>query len=200
MPIPMSRLLAVIAALTTASGVVAAPALDPAAAPAGHYVLDPRHASLIVRVRHMGLSHYTMRFDRFDASYDYEPAHPEASKITVTVDANSLDTGDAAASKQFAREFLGDKLNPTITFVSTNIQATDADHGDMTGDLTLRGVTKPVTLDVTYDGTDASLIGGRRMGFSATGVIKRSDFGSDAWQGAVGDNVQLVIEVEFARK
>ena len=70
----------------------------------------------------------------------------------------------------------------------------------MTGDLTFRGVTKPVTLDVIYNGTASALIGGRRMGFSATTVIKRSDFGSTAWRNAVGDDVQVVIEAEFARK
>ena len=185
--------------LASASSGLAAPALDPASAPGGRYVLDPRHASLIVRVRHMGLSEYTMRFDKIDASYLYDPAHPEASKVTVSVAADSLDTGDAAVSRQFAGEFLGAKADPTITFVSTTIQTVDADHGTMTGDLTLHGVTRPVTLQVTFDGTEASLIGGRRMGFSATGMIKRSEFGSTAWQGPVGDEVQIVIEAEFVR-
>lgn len=179
---------------------LAAPSLDPASAPAGHYVLDPRHASVIARVRHMGLSNYTLRFDHVAADFDYDPAHPEASKVSVTIDAHSLDTGDTGLNRQFAGEFLDADANPNITFTSTSLQRGEANHGTLGGDLTFRGVTKPVTLDVTYDGTEANLIGGRRMGFSATAVIKRSDFGSKAWQGPVGDEVQLVIEAEFARK
>ena len=70
----------------------------------------------------------------------------------------------------------------------------------MTGDLTLRGVTRPGTLDVTFNGTGPGLLGGHRMGFSATGDIKRSDFGSKAWLSAVGDAVHIVIEAEFQRK
>ena len=178
----------------------AAPSLEPAAAARGHYVLDPRHASVIAKVRHMGLSLYTMRFDHIDATYDYDPAQPLASKIAVTLDAHSLDTGAEGDSRQFAREFLDADQNPTITFNSTAIQATDTSHGTVTGDLTFRGVTRPVTLDVTYDGSAPGLLGGHRMGFSATAVVRRSDFGSKAWRGYVGDDVQLVIEAEFARK
>ncbi len=178
----------------------AAPSVDPAKASAGRYVLDRRHASLVARVRHMGLSLYTMRFDKVEGGYDYDPAQPLASKIAVTVDAGSLDTGDPGVSKQFAHEFLDADRNPTITFKSSAIQTTDATHGTVTGDLTFRGVTQPVTLDVTYDGAASGLIGGHRMGFSATGTITRSQFGSKAWLGEVGDDVQLVIEAEFVRQ
>jgi polyisoprenoid-binding protein YceI len=176
------------------------PSLDPATAPAGHYVLDPRHASVIARVRHMGLSNYTMRFRRVEASYDYDPANPSASKVSVTIDAHSIDTGDEGISRQFASEFLDAGAHPNITFESTAIQPTETNHGTVVGDLDFRGVTKPVTLAVTYDGTEANLIGGRRMGFSATATIKRSDFGSKAWRNVVGDEVGLVIEAEFVRK
>ena len=179
---------------------LAAPSLNPADAPAGHYELDPAHASLIARVRHMGLSNYTLRFDRIAASYDYDPAHPTASKVTASIDAHSLDVGDKGVSARFADLFLGSDTHPAITFTSTDITTTDADHGTLTGDLTFNGVTRPVTLDLTYDGTEAGLIGGRRMGFSATGTIQRSAFGSTALKGAVGDEVELVLELEFKRK
>lgn len=192
-----------LAAVIAATGPVcalAAPSIDPAQAPAGHYVLDPRHASVTARVRHMGLSNFTMRFDQIAADYDYDPAHPQASKIAVTIDAHSLDTGNEAVSKQFANEFLGADQNPQITFSGTLIQPADVNHGTVTGDLTFHGVTRPVTLNVTYDGFVSGMIGGQRMGFSATTTIRRSDFGSKAWENAVGDDVELVIEAEFARK
>ncbi len=173
--------------------------LNPADAPAGTYVLDKTHASLTASLSHMGLSHYTMRFDVLDASFSYDPKAPEASRVQATVDANSLDVGDAKVSAAFARDFLAGDDKPQIVFTSTAIAYTGA-HGTMTGDLTLRGVTRPVTLDVTFNGTGPGLLGGHRMGFSATGDIKRSDFGSKAWLSAVGDDVHIVIEAEFQRK
>jgi polyisoprenoid-binding protein YceI len=183
-----------------ASALAAPPSTDPAAAPAGHYVLDPRHTSVTASVLHMGLSHFTMRIGGVTGAYDYDPKAPEASKITVSLDARTLDAGDPNVSKTFAGEFLDAGKNPQITFVSTQIQPTTVRHGSVVGDLTFRGVTHPVTLDVTYNGTVDSLIGGRRMGFSATTVIRRSDFGSEAWKNAVGDDVQVVIETEFAKQ
>lgn len=173
------------------------PIADPAAAPAGDYVLDKRHASVIAKVSHLGLSGYTMRFDKVDGRFDYDPTQPETAKLTVTIDANSLDVGEDRLNRKFAREFLGAEDNPEITFVSTGIQRSDPSHGEVTGDLTLHGVTRPVSLAVTFNGYDQSLIGGRRMGFSAVGDIQRSDFGSKAWLGLVGDQVHLVIEAEF---
>jgi polyisoprenoid-binding protein YceI len=179
---------------------------DPAKAPAGLYVLDRGHASLTLKLSHMGMSAYTMRFDDFDAHYDYDPAQPEASKIEATIGAASLDVGDPKTGPKFAREFLDAAASPKITFVSTEIhrlppQGPDEPvRGVVTGDLTFRGVTKPVTLQVVFNGTGPGLFGGHRMGFSATGDIKRSDFGSHPFESMVGDEVHLDIEAEFQRK
>ena len=199
-PIALTLWLALAAASPTpARADIRPPLQDPAAVPAGPYVLDKRHASVIARVSHMGLSGYTMRFDRLDGRFDYDPAQPEASKISVTVDAASLDVGEEKLNHQFADQFLGAAANPQITFVSTGIQRTDATHGQVLGDLTLNGVTRPVSLTVTFNGYAQGLIAGRRMGFSAVADIKRSDFGSKAWLSLVGDDVRLVIEAEFAQ-
>jgi polyisoprenoid-binding protein YceI len=178
----------------------AAPSTNPADAPAGHYVLDQRHTSVTVSVLHFGLSNFTMRIVGVSGAYDFDPARPTASRVSVTLDAHSLDAGDPAVGKQFAGEFLDADKNPQITFVSTAIQPTTANQGTMTGDLTFHGVTRPVTLNVTFNGTEAGMIGGRRMGFSATSQIRRSDFGSTAWQGPVGDDVRIMIETEFAKQ
>jgi polyisoprenoid-binding protein YceI len=186
---------------------------DPAKAPAGVYELDKSHASLTMTLSHMGMSHYTMRFDSFDAHYDYDPANPEAAHVEVNIDADSLDVGEPKLSQRFAREFLDAAHAPKITFVSTSIRRTPAAiaesggagieapvTGLVTGDLTFRGVTLPVTLQVVFNGTGPGLMGGHRMGFSASGELKRSDFGSHDWAGVVGDDVHLAIEVEFQRK
>lgn len=174
---------------------------DPGEAPAGLYVLDKTHASLTARVSHMGLSSYTMRFDGVEAQFNYDPANPEASQIVATVDANSMDVGQPKLERDFARTFLDADNHPKITFNATQIQR-DGAHGTVTGDLTLRGVTLPVTLAVTFNGCGPGFLGlgGYRMGFSATGDIKRSDFGSKQWLSVVGDDVHLVIEAEFVRK
>jgi len=201
----MIRALAAILALSllTAPIAVAAPSLDPADMPAGTWALEKSHASLVARVRHLGLSDYTLRFNSFDASYSYDPKAPEASRVEATVEAASLDTGTVAFNGKFAEEFLAATANPTIRFVSTAITRTDAGRGTMTGDLTLRGVTRPVTLDVTFNGS-ASMMGKDRAGFSARGVIKRSEFGSDYLLrpplALVGDEVEIVLELEFLRK
>jgi len=174
---------------------------DPADAPAGTWVLDKTHASVTAKVKHMGFSDYTMRFDKFDASYTYDPAKPEASQINVTLDANSLDVGDPKVSAQFAKEFLAADKAPTVTFASTAIHRDDPAHGTVTGDLTFRGVTKPVTLTLTFNGVGGGMMpGSHRAGFSGTATIKRSDFGSDYLQGIVGDEVNLLIEAEFTPK
>lgn len=202
-PTSVASLFAAMLAFASTAWAEPAPAsTDPAAAPAGHYVLDHTHASLLARVNHMGLSHYTMRFDRFDARYDYDPASPAASKIGVTIDANSLDVGDEAIGKQFARQFLGAEAHPEISFTSAGVQPTTPGHGTLSGDLTLNGVTRPVALDVVFNGSGPGLLGlgGYRMGFSASTEIKRSDFGLKAWESLVGDRVELLIEAEFVHK
>ncbi len=182
------------------SSQAAAASSNPADAPAGHYELDPRHTAVVASVLHMGISHFTMRIEQVQGAYDFDPKAAQSTKIQVSMDAHSLNTGDPGVSKTFAGEFLDADHHPMITFTSTGIQTTDANHGQVAGDLTFRGVTRPVTLEVTYNGTASNLIVGRRMGFSATTVIKRSEFGSNAWQSAVADDVRLVIETEFVRK
>jgi polyisoprenoid-binding protein YceI len=174
---------------------------DPAKVPAGSYVLDKKHASLTVKIVHMGFSHYTMRFDGLDGGFTYDPANWQATKVTFTVDPTSVDTNDSAFNKQIAGYFEPDKY-PTISFVSTGLQG-QGGKGTMTGDLTLHGVTKPVTLDVTFDGAGHG-IGplGTRLGFSGSTQIKRSDFGLSNFvlNQFTSDEVDVVFEVEFEKK
>ena len=194
--------LAAFVVLTAATAAAAEPkpaSLNPDDAPAGTYVLDKTHASLTASVLHMGLSRYTMRFDGLDGAFVYDPRAPESTKVQATDDANSLDVGAPKISAQFARDFLAAGDHPQITFTSSTITYV-GNHGTMTGDLTLRGVTRPVTLDVIFNGAGSGLLGGHRMGFSASGDIKRSDFGSKALLWAVGDTVHIAIEAEFQRK
>jgi polyisoprenoid-binding protein YceI len=208
----MTRVRSVPVLALAALCVVAAPAvrsagppgpLGPTSIPAGHYELDKRHSSLTVRVLHQHVSLYTLRFDSMDASFDYDPAHPEATKLTASVDPASLDVnGDWA--KDFQNQFLKVGQFPQATFTSTAVSAAGGPQGTVSGDLTLMGVTKPVTFNVTLIGSGQEsvmpLAAHRGVGFEAVTTIKRSDFGSTAFQSMVGDEVTLTFEAEFAKK
>jgi polyisoprenoid-binding protein YceI len=154
----------------------------------------------LAKIPHMGgFSHYTFRFDSLDGGFTYDPATWQATKVTITVDAASVDTGDPSFNKQIAGYFDAGKY-PTMTFVSTELAGADG-KGTLTGDLTFHGVTKPVTLDVAFNGAGPGLLGaGTRAGFSGTAHIKRSDFGVTAASSFAGDDVDLVFEVEFVKK
>ena len=169
----------------------------------GHYAMDPHHASVIARVSHMGVALYTVRFDSLDATFDYDPTHPDRTRVQASVDPASLDV-NADYSKTFAEEFLQASKFPKATFVSTSIQPGAGNQGTMTGNLTLMGVTKPVTFNVTFVGTGHEPLplplGRRAAGFEATATIKRSDFGSTFLNDLVGDDVTLTIEAEFEKK
>lgn len=194
-----------IAIAITLSGFVAAAAdptsRDPVKAPAGDYALDPRHASLIVRTSHMGgFSHYTMRFTGLGGSFSYDPANWQATKVTITVDPKSIETTETAFNKTVAGYFEPDKY-PVIQFTSTSLTSDQEGHGALTGDLNFHGVTKPVTLDVTFNGFGPGLLGaGTRMGFSGTGKINRKDFNVTGGKPWAGDEVELIFEAEFVKK
>lgn len=174
---------------------------DPAKVPAGAYVLDKEHASLIAKVPHLGgFSHFTLRFDRLDGSFTYDPASWQATKVTITVDPSSVDTGAPRFDKQIAG-YLAAAKHPVIRFVSTGVTAGENGQGQVSGDLTFHGVTKPVTLNVTFNGVGAGILGlGTRVGFSGTARINRTDFGESDVQMFAGDEVDLIFEVEFAKK
>ena len=177
------------------------PVTDPAQVPAGHYVSDPHHGGFILKVRHMGLDRSYFRMDKWEAAFDYDPAHPEAAHVTATVDSNSFDQGDAAISTQFAKQFLDAPNHPTITYDASHLKRTGPNTGVLTGDLTLNGVTKPVDLDVTFEGfRPAGNMGPARTGFTAKGVVHREDFnvGKGMPLGIVGD-VDLDITMEFTK-
>lgn len=178
--------------------------------PAGAYALDKRHASVIWRLRHMGLALYAGRFDEIDAKLTFDPKNPAASTLTATVAVASVSTGlpgdpERKFDKEIATQVFGSEANPTATFVSKSITLTGPNTGDMLGDLTLRGVTKPVTLKVTFDGGRFVQFRGKHiLGFSATGLINRKDFAASLANpmanAAASDAVELLIAGEFIQE
>ncbi|MET0273335.1 MAG: YceI family protein, partial [Phenylobacterium sp.] len=122
-----------------------------------------------------------------------------ATTLTIGIDPKSVDTGEPSFDKQIVG-WLEPSKYPKILFAVTGIEAIDG-KGTVTGDLTLHGVTKPVTLYVTFNGAGPGMLGaGTRMGFSGTGRIRRSDFGVDQVRMFAGDDVDLAFEVEFVKQ
>ncbi len=182
-----------------------------AAVPAGAYTLDRSHASLLFRVDHMGFSNYTVRFRRFDARLDFDPAQLSEARLQASVDVRSIETDfpdparlDFNAYLQGA-DWLDAGRHPTMTYRSLRIVPTGAKSFRIEGELTMRGITRPVVLEARYNGGYAGqpLDPNARIGFSAMGRLKRSDFGLRAGlpppgsTRGVGDEVELLIETEF---
>lgn len=174
--------------------------------PAGTYRLDPRHASVLFRIRHMDLAWFTARFDSKDATLELDPADPSRSRLTASVETASVSTGvlNAQGEPSFDRAIaraLGGEASPRTSFVSTAIQRTGAHTARITGDLTLNGQTHPATLEATFGGGTVDPLRGGAMvlGFSAHGVINRSQWGVTEWRAFTTDEVQIVIEAELVK-
>lgn len=173
---------------------------DPMKSAAGHYKMDPGHTSVTGRVLHGKTSFYTVRFDKFDGSYIYDPAKPEATKVDITIDAASIDSNFPRFDKRLAGpDFLDAGKYPEIHFVSSEIKRSDMSHGTMAGMLSFHGVTKPITLNVTFNGGGPV---GRRitMGYSATATLNMVEYGMDIAPHNIGDTVALAIETEFTNQ
>jgi polyisoprenoid-binding protein YceI len=179
--------------------------------PAGAYTLDRTHASLIFRVNHLGFSNYTARFKRFDAKLQFDPANLAASKVTASVDVDSLETDfpdparlDFNAVLKGAA-WLDVAQFPRMEFASSHIDVTGVNTLRIHGDLTLHGVTRPIVLEATFNGGYAGhpMDPNARIGFSAQATLKRSEFGiaygipAPGTTMGVSDEVAVVIEAEF---
>lgn len=188
--------------------------VPPAAAapvPAGAYKLEKSHATLLFKVNHLGFSNYTARFRKFDAALQFDPNRLEASQLTATVDARSLETDfpypeQVDFNKELQKkDWLDTAQFPEMKYVSKKIELTGKNAMLIQGDLTLRGVTKPVVLNATYNGGYAGhpMDPNARIGFSAQGVLKRSEFGitygipAPGTTMGVGDEVTVIMELEF---
>ena len=174
---------------------------DPSAVAAGHYEVDPTHTSVLARVNHLGFSTTTVAFDKVSGGFDYDPAKAEQSQLSITVDATALNSGFEPRDKDLKGPgFFNVTAFPTISFKSSHLVRVDATHAKVEGDLTLLGVTRPVTLDVTFNGGGTGMMGDTRAGFQASATVLRSDFGMKTYLPAIGDEVHLLIDAEFAKK
>ncbi|MCR9177324.1 MAG: YceI family protein [Alphaproteobacteria bacterium] len=179
-------------------GFLATVAVTPAHADPVAYETDPSHTDILFLVSHFGYSNSFGSFGDFDIDLAFDQETPENSTLSVVVRPVSVDTTVPKLDEHLrSPDFFGVEAHPEATFVSTGIEITGEKTGIVTGDLTLLGVTKPVTLDVTFNKAAPHPINKRpAVGFSATGTITRTDFGMDTYAPAVGDEVKLIIEYE----
>ena len=178
----------------------------PALAPAATYRIDPAHSSAQFTVRHMMVSNVTGFFQKLSCTVEWDPNNLAQSRVEVVIEAGSVDTRNEGRDKHLrSADFFDVANNPTITYRSRRIEQAGSGKLRITGDLTLRGVTKEVVLDVEGPTPEIQAQGRFRMGASAATRINRKDFGVN-WSGTmdsggvvVSDEVRINLEVELIR-
>jgi polyisoprenoid-binding protein YceI len=171
----------------------------PAAASAADYTIDTKgaHASINFRIKHLGFSWLSGRFDKFDGTFSYDAKTQEASKVSVEIDTTSVNSNHAERDKHLSgADFLDVSKFPKATFVSKKVEPAGDGKAKITGDLTLRGVTKEIAIDAAYIGGGADPWGGNRVGFTGTTSIALADYGITFNLGPASKDVELTLDVE----
>lgn len=166
------------------------------------YTFDKAHTQILFFVDHLGFSHSQGEFLDFDGHFVFDRGNPANSYVEVTIQTDSIDMDDGEWDQHMkSKDFFEVEAYPTMTFKSTDIKKTGKDTALIMGDLTLLGVTKPVTLDVKHNKSAQHPFGNRYVsGFSATATLDRTEWGMDYAVPAVGKDVELRIEVEGVRE
>jgi polyisoprenoid-binding protein YceI len=170
------------------------------------WVIDPSHSQVQFTVRHMMISNVRGRFEEFEGTIEFNEEDPTKSTLDVRIKADSINTRDEKRDAHLrSPDFLNAEQYPYITFRGTRFDVIDRTHGRITGDLTVRDVTRPVTLDVEYNGMAKAPWGSVSAGFSAETKINRKDWGL-VWNVAletggmlVGDEIKVNVEVEIVK-
>jgi polyisoprenoid-binding protein YceI len=167
---------------------------------AGTYALDPGHTSVEFVARHLMISKVRGKFTDVAGSITIAD-RPEDSKVEATINVASVNSGEPARDEHLrSPDFFDAATYPTITFQSTGVAHVDDEHWKVTGDLTVRDVTRPVVLDVDFEGATVTPFGDSRIGFSASTDLDREDFGL-TWNVAIetgGVVVGKKVKLEFA--
>ena len=165
------------------------------------WTLDPAHSQIEFSVKHMMVTTVRGQFRKFTTEVDFDENHPERSSVVAHIDASSIDTGMEARDAHLrSSDFFDTEANPELTFRSTSIEAR-GDSFKITGDLTIRGETKPIVLDAEIAGVVPNMQGGRRAAFNATTKISRKAWGL-TWNVAlesggflVGDEIKITLDI-----
>lgn len=168
---------------------------------AGVYQIDPDHSMAQFTVGHLGVSEMDGRFGVISGSFNVDAANPEQARVSVQIPINSLDSNHSQRDKDLlGPDFFNAKQFPTMSFTSTKVQWRSKNAGQLSGNLTLRGVTKPVTFTLRHIGAGPDPWGGYRSGYVATTTIARSDFGMSFMLGGISDAIQVKLNIEGKRQ
>ena len=168
---------------------------------AGEYELDPAHSALLFKVQHLGLATYVGRFNKIAATLDFDPDDLQASKLEAIIDVESLDINDPDLEKRLmGRSWFNQADYPQASFTTLSVVPTSESEFDFTGQLNWRGVSKPLTIKVKFNGGANNILTQKyTLGFEATGSFLRSDFGMGDFVPLIGDEIQLEAFAEFQR-
>lgn len=188
-----------------AGGLLATMALSPVQAGdhGGTYAFDRegQHQFIQFRTGHLGFSYLYGRFNDFDGEFTYDAENPENSSVNVTIETASVDSNHGERDRHLrSDDFLHVEEYPQATFKSTSVEMHSEDHATVTGELTLRGVTREVDLDMEMIGHGEDPWGGERMGFAGTTTLTLDDFGIPKDLGPSAEEVELMISVEGVRQ
>jgi polyisoprenoid-binding protein YceI len=169
--------------------------------------IDPAHSEINFTVRHMMISNVRGGFEKFSGTVDFDEQTPANSKVDVQIDAASINTREEKRDAHLrSPDFLDVERYPTLTFKSTRVEPQDKNHARLFGDLTIKGLSHPVVLDVEYSGMSKSPWGTTSAGFTATTRISRKKWGLE-WNVAletggwlVGDEIKIDLELELVKQ
>lgn len=163
------------------------------------YTVDPVHSSVVFRIKHANTAYFYGRVSAPEGSITYDPANPEASSFSFTLKAANFDTANQGRDTHIkSGSFLNAAEYPNLTFKSTSVKKLDGDKLEVAGDITIRGVKKPltVTIEKTGEGTNRNR---QLIGFETVFTIKRSDFGITEMMNGLGDEVRIMVSFEAAK-
>jgi polyisoprenoid-binding protein YceI len=171
------------------------------------WTIDTAHSEIGFKVKHLVISTVSGKFNSFEGKLDGDPDKLEKAKISFWADINSIHTGNEQRDGHLkSADFFDAAHHPRLSFVSTSIKKIDEENYKVTGDLTIRGKSKPVTLDVEFGGIQDNLYNQTVAGFEIKGKINRQDFGltwsavTEAGGVVVSDEVKLVINAELVKQ
>lgn len=197
-----TAVIALLAASAPAFAQAPAPNNDPAAVKSGSFVVDPGHTQVGFSVLHMGFTHYEGRLTNVSGTLDLSAETPASSSLDVSVPVSTVSTTSVKLDDELkSKDWLDAATFPTMTFKSKSVAVTGKGEAKVVGDLTLHGVTKPVTLSAHFVGSGVNPLSKKyTVGFEITGDIKRSDFGVKTYVPLISDAVHLTINGAFEQK
>jgi polyisoprenoid-binding protein YceI len=168
----------------------------------GSYTADPQHTAILFKINHMGLSTFVGRFNKVDASLEFDPAHIANAKLTAVIDVASVDVNNKELEENLrGSSWFHTEKYPQALFKTTSVQTIDEKRAKFSGTFTLHGITEPIVLDVTFNGGGNNMLtGAYTLGFSATTSFNRSVFGVDYLTPAIADKVDIEVFAEFQKQ